>query len=62
MGGGERRAIGGGGAPAVGACVDSSGTLLPATGSSMVPGLIVLASLLTLSGGALVAIRRRVAP
>ena len=63
MGGGERRAIGGGGgAPAVGACVDSSGTLLPATGSSMVPELIVLASLLTLSGGALVAIRRRVAP
>ena len=49
-------------APAVGACVDSSGTLLPATGSSMVPELIVLASLLTLSGGALVAIRRRVAP
>jgi LPXTG-motif cell wall-anchored protein len=61
IGGGVRRAVGAP-PPAVGACVDTTGAMLPATGSSTVPELIVLASLLTLSGGALVAIRRRTAP
>jgi LPXTG-motif cell wall-anchored protein len=33
--------------------------MLPATGSSSVPYLVALAALLTLSGGALITIRRR---
>jgi hypothetical protein len=48
--------------PAVGACIDTTGAMLPATGSSMMPHLILLASLVTMSGVALTAIRRRSNP
>ena len=60
-GGGVRASIGRP-QPAVGACVDTSGTMLPATGSSMMPELVAVGSLLVLSGGALLAIRRRATP
>ncbi|HET9548314.1 MAG TPA: LPXTG cell wall anchor domain-containing protein, partial [Desertimonas sp.] len=60
-GGGVRASIGRP-QPAVGACVDTSGTMLPATGSSMMPELVAVGSSLVLSGGALLAIRRRATP